>query len=804
MIKNYFKIAWRNLLKNKTFSLINIIGLAAGLACFILIALFVTDELSYDRFYKKADRIYRVNSDIVFGGAKLHFTQTSDMMGQLLKKDYPQVEEYARIYTNEGDKLVKKGNAFINEDRVAYADSSFFTLFDFEAVEGDLSSALNEPNAIVIDESTANKYFGNSNVVGKSIELKSDEGTVPYKVTGVIKDMPRNTHLRFNFILSMKNAGYDWNQMTSHNFHTYLLLKPGTDYKAFEKNLPKYIDKYVLPSIKASMNIHSISELEQQGNSLLYSLMPLKNIHLYSDYNFEITPPGNIKYVYIFSAVALFILLIACMNFINLSTAKSAKRAKEVGIRKTLGTERKSLIAQFLFESCFTAFIALVFAVLIVWMVMPLFNSVSGKAIAMSHLFNSKLSLLLLLLPVVAGLLAGAYPAVYLSSFNPVAVLKSSSGIMVKKSSLRNALVVFQFASSILLIIGTLVVYRQLNYIQNTKLGFKKEQVLVINGVYALGSNAQVFKDEVLGISGVSSGTLSSYLPVTSSNRSDYTFSKEAVMNAKNGIDMQAWLVDYDYIKTMGMDIIKGRGFSKDFADSNAMIINETTAKFLGADNPIGKKMYAEGAVYTIIGVVKNFHYESLKHSVGPLCLMLGNSTNFASYKITTSNTAALISQVQNKWKALSGSLPFSYRFLDDSYTQMYHDEQRVGTLAMSFSVLAIVIACLGLFGLAAFTAEQRTKEIGIRKVLGASAGNVINMLNKEFVKLVLLSSVIAIPLAWWAMHKWLQDFAYRTNMAWWVFVVAALITLAVALVTVSSQAIKAAFANPVQSLRSE
>lgn len=810
MIKNYFKIAWRSLWKNKTFSFINIIGLAAGLACFILIALFVTDELSYDRFYKKSDRIYRVNSDIVFGGAVLHFTQTSDMMGQLLKKDYPQVEEYTRLYTNFGNHLFKKGNEFIDEAGVAYADSTFFSVFDLDVAEGDKKTALNEPNTIVIDETTAKKYFNGQPALGKTIESKIGENTTPYKVTAIIKDIPQNAHFRFNFILSMKNVKYQWGQMTSHNFHTYLVLKEGTDYKAFEKNLSTYINKYVLPEISSVMSVSSMAELEKQGNKLQYSLIPVTDIHLRSDYNFEITPPGNAKYVYIFSAVALFILLIACMNFINLSTARSAKRAKEVGIRKTLGTERRTLIAQFLFESALTAFLSLLIALLIAWLVMPLFNSVSGKSIVMTDLLNTKILVILLALPFIAGLLAGSYPAIYLSSFNPVAVLKSNSGSVAKKSNLRNALVVFQFASSILLITGTLVVYRQLNYIQNAKLGFNKEQVLVINGTNVLGeNNAAVFKQAVLGMSGVKSGTLSSFLPVSSSSRSDNTFSKEAVMDAANGIDMQNWDVDYDYIKTMGMEIVKGRNFSRDFADSNSMIINETCARFLGYANPVGQKMYVgdngnNRIGLTIIGVVKNFHFESLKHNVGPLCMTLGKSNGYASFKIAAANAKNLITQIENKWKAVSSGEPFSYRFLDNAFTEMYHDEHRIGKLALSFSVLAILIACLGLFGLAAFTAEQRTKEIGIRKVLGASATSVVNMLNKEFIKLVLISSVIAIPLAWWAMNKWLQDFAFRVNIGWWIFVAAGVIALAIAILTVSSQAIKAAFANPVKSLRTE
>lgn len=809
MVKNYFKIAWRNLRKNRTFSFINITGLASGLACFILIALYVADELSYDRFHSKATRICRINSDIVFGGAVLHFTQTSDMMGQLLQKDFPQVEDYVRLYTAEGTQLVKKDNEFISEPKVAYVDSTFFKVFDYTAEQGSLTNALNEPNSVVIDVTTARKYFGSQDVIGKILEVKSSEGTVPYKVTAVIQDMPRNGHFNFNLLLSMKNIRYRFGQLTSHNFHTYLLLKGGTDYRAFEKSLPQYIDKYVLPSIRASTNITSMSDLERQGNRLRYSLMPLTKIHLYSDFNIEITPPGSIRYVYIFSAVALFILLIACMNFINLSTAKSAQRAKEVGIRKTLGTERKNLIAQFLFESMLTAAISLLVAILLIWLCLPLFNSVSGKAISMQDLIHTEFAGVLLLLPLVVGLLAGGYPAFYLSSFKPVSVLKNNAGTTARKSTLRNALVVFQFASTILLITGTLVVYRQLNYIQNARLGFNKEQVLVVNGSYALGDKAITFKNEILNLNGVSSGTLSSFLPVDNSSRSDNTFSKESVMDASNGIDMQTWEVDYDYIKTLGMEIIQGRNFSQSYADSSAIIINETTAKFLGYANPVGHKIYGFGdeqprQAFEIIGVVKNFHFESLKQQVGPLCMRLGNSMGHTSFRISGNNAQNLLPQIERKWKNLSGGVPFSYQFLDESFSSMYKDEQRIGKLALSFSVLAILIACLGLFGLAAFTAEQRTKEIGIRKVLGASAASVVNMLNKEFIKLVVLSSVIALPLSWWMMNKWLEDFVYRVNISWWVLTASAGIALIIAVCTVSAQAIRAAIANPVKSLRSE
>lgn len=813
MIKNYFKIAFRNLWKNKGYSAINIFGLAVGLASCLLITLYVTDELSYDRHFKNADRIYRINSDIRFGGADLHMTQTSDMMGGLLKKDYPQVEEYTRLYTNAGAKLIRKGNEYITESRVVHADSTFFSVFQLPVIQGDTKTALHEPNTVVITESAAKKYYGDVHVMDKIIEVKDGNTNTPYKITAVIRDIPKETHFNFEFLFSMKNVDYRWGQLTSHNFITYLLLKPGTDHRDFEKKFGEYTDKYVLPFAQQFIKISSMDDFRKAGNKLDYTLIPLTGIHLHSDFTFEITPSGNIQYVYIFSAVAVFILILACINFMNLSTARSAKRAKEVGIRKVLGTERHTLIGQFLVESTITAAIALIIAIAIAYLVLPLFNDVAAKSLSVKDLLGIHILPFLILLPFVVGLLAGSYPALYLSKFLPIVVLKGNPNSGFKKSQFRNALVVFQFATSIMLIIGTIIVYSQLNYIRNKKLGFNKDQVLIIDGAYALGNNAQVFKQDVLAIRGVSSGTLSSYLPVTNSSRNDNTYSKEAVMNTGNGMDMQTWRIDYDYFKTMGMEIVQGRNFSKDYgSDSAAMIITETTAKMLGYDDPVGRMIYSPSSIpgdgalipVQIIGVVKDFHYESLRKKSGPLCFFLGESTGLASFKVSAGSVKDLIPQIESKWKALAPGMPFSYRFMNDSFNDMYRNEQRAGTLAVVFAVLAILIACLGLFGLVTYMAEQRTKEIGIRKVLGASAGNLVAMLSKDFLLLVLIASILAFPVAWWAMHNWLKDYEYRVNISAWVFVAAGLSALLIALVTVSMQAFRAAMANPVNSLRTE
>ncbi len=808
MIKNYFKIAIRNLWKNKAFSAINIIGLAVGLAVCLLITLYVVDELSYDRYNKNAGRIYRVDADVKFGGNELRLAVASDPMGATLKKDYPQVEEYARIYTSEGSKLIKKGNEYIEEEHVANADSTLFNVFTLPAIEGNTKTALNEPNTVVITASAAKKYFGTTDALGKTIEANK----VPYKVTAVIKDIPHNSHFNFDFIFSMKNVDYQFGNYLSMNFQTYILLKKGTDYKAFEKNFTQVIDKYILPQAKQMMHITSMDDFKKAGNKLEFSLMPLTDIHLHSDRFPELGTNGNIQYVYIFGAAALFILLIACINFMNLSTARSAGRAKEVGIRKVLGTERKNLIFQFLTESTLMAVISLFIAIVIAYFTLPLFNNIAAKSLSMGSILNPKLLPFLIALPFIVGIIAGSYPAFFLSKFKPVHVLKGKINAGFKKNILRSGLVIFQFSMSIILIIGTVVIYKQLHYIQTTNLGFNKDQVLIINGTNALHNNAVAFKNELLNMPGVSSGTLSSYLPVASS-RSDNSYSKDAVMDPNNALSMQTWVVDYDYIKTMGMNIIKGRNFSKDFgADSSAIILNETAAKVLGYDNPIGKKIYTNFQTatsndlinYTIIGIVKDFHYESLRQNIYPLGMRLGSGAGLASFKVSAANVQNLVKQAEIKWKKMAPGMPFSYRFMDESFDNMYRAERRVGEISITFSILTIFIACLGLFGLVTYMAEQRTKEIGVRKVLGASVVNVITMLSKDFLKLVLIAAIIAFPVAWWAMHRWLQDFAYRINIEWWIFVIAGIAALLIALLTVSFQAIKAAVANPVKSLRTE
>lgn len=796
-------------MKNRFFSLLNIVGLAIGLACFLLITLYVSQELSYDRYHEKADRIYRINADILIGGTNLKLAVSSDPMGATLKKDYPEIEQFTRIYASGGSKLVKKGNLFIRENQVAHVDSTFFEVFSFPALEGNVHTALNEPNTVVITESAARKYFGTTRVVGKTIET-DDQPAGLYKITAVIKDMPENSHFRYDFLFSMDNVDYGFGNYLSHNFATYLLFKPGTDTRTFEKKFPDYINRYVLPKAMENLGVKSMEDFEKSGNYLRYSLIPITDIHLHSDRSAELSPNSSIQYIYVFSAIAIFILLIACVNFMNLSTARSANRAKEVGIRKVLGSERSFLIRQFLTESTLLTTLAMLIAIGLLVLSLPYFNQLSGKHFELQHLYTSWFLLFLVIAIPVIGVLAGIYPAFYLSAFQPIKVLKGKLQGGARSSWLRNLLVVFQFATSIILIVGTIIVYQQLSFIQHTKIGFNKDQVLVVEGTGSLNNNYRAFRHEIEKLAGVKGSASAGFLPVSNSARNSNAFSKEPMMTEKNSFNMQCWRIDEQYIPLMGMEMKEGRNFSKEFiSDSAGIIINEATEKLLGYAQPIGQKIYAMDehnalVPYTIIGVVKDFHFESMRQNIEPLAMRLGEANWATSFKVEAGAIGTLLPQIAKRWRELAPDLPFQYEFLDEAFSQMYAQEQQAGKIVLSFSILAIIIACLGLFGLASYMAEQRTKEIGVRKVLGASVENIVTMLTRDFIRLVLIAACIALPLGWLLMHRWLLDFAYRINIHWWVFLLATLLALLIAIFTISFQSIRAALQNPVKSLRSE
>jgi putative ABC transport system permease protein len=811
MFRNFLKVAFRNLWKNKAFSAINIVGLSVGLAICLLIILFVKDELSYDQYNAQSENIYRLDADISFNGTQFISATTPAPLAPTLKKDYPQIEQYTRL-RNFGDILVKKDNQNIQNHNAVFADSTFFQVFSIPMISGNRLTALNEPNSIVIDETTAKKYFNTVNVLGKTLYV---DNSTNCKITGVIKDIPPQSHFHFSFIRPIRDTYHDdQSDWLSNNYNSYVLVRPGVTRASLQTAVDGVINKYLVKQLDQFLHM-SADELKKSGNHFIYPVMPLTGIHLYSNKSYEFEPNGNITYVYIFSIIAIFILLIACVNFMNLSTARSANRAKEVGIRKVAGSSRLSLITQFLTESVLTSFLSLLMAIAIAALLVPLFNQLAGKQMAVLTLFSTWLMPVLIALIVVVGCIAGSYPAFYLSSFQPVHVLKGSKAKGFRSSWLRSGLVVFQFFISISLIIGTIVIYNQLTYIRNREIGYNRDQVLVINNTYALDKKIKSFRQDLLKISGVQSATIAGSLPTETSYSQNGWF-KDPTLDAKQVNIMTDFNADQNYIPTMGMQMISGRNFSKDFpTDSVAVIINETAAKQLGFKNPLTESIYRPSGYATnngafsskkfhIIGVVKDFNFNSMHDKVGPMVIELNEDWGRIALRINAKNIPALINQVENKWNSMGPGQAFSYTFLDADFNKIYNADQRTGKLFVTFAVFAIFIACLGLFGLVTYAAEQRIKEIGVRKVLGAGVGEIVAMISKDFIKLVIIASVIAFPVGWWMMNQWLESFAYRVNIAWWVFAFAGLLTIAIALITVSVQAIKAALANPVKSLRTE
>ncbi len=810
MYKNYLKTAYRNLLKNKGYSAINIFGLAAGLASCLLLLLYVFDEFSYDQYNEKIDQIYRVDADIKFGGNQNITAITPDPLGPALKSEYPQVKQFVR-FRSHGGKLVKKGEQNIQEDKIILTDSTLFDVFSLPMLSGDPKTALVNPNSVVITESVAKKYFPGKDyslVVGQPLTM---DNTELYKITAVIKDVPKASHFQYDFFIPMYGqlSSAEINKWVSHNFNTYIVLNKSADAAAIGTKLNELVLRHVVPLLE-SMG-PNFSEFEKQGNYLHYNLMPLNRIHLYSQKDGELEANGNIQFVTIFSLIALFILIIACVNFMNLSTARAAGRAKEVGVRKVLGSMRQNLIIQFLSESLLVSFIAMIFALIIALFLLPYFNELSGKDLLLNNLLSPWVLISLFILVSFVGIMAGLYPAFYLSSFKPVEVLKGKVAGNFKTGWLRNGLVVFQFAISIFLIIGTIVIYTQLNFIQTKDIGFDRHQVLVIKNTGALGKNTEVFKDEVLKLSGVENATITGYLP-TAGWRNNSPIFPEKSTDISKAISTQIWNVDENYIPTLDMKMVEGRNFSADFpTDSSGIIINEAFANLLNKKDLLNSQLYymndfpkTDLTAYHIIGVVKNFNFSSLHDNISPLVFLFKPQNGSISFRMNTTNADKLLASIEQTFIKIAPGQPFEYSFMDQDFNNTYKAEQKMGGLSITFSILAILIACLGLFGLITFAANQRTKEIGIRKVLGATVADVSSMLAKDFMKLVLIAAIVAFPLAWWAMNSWLQGFAYRITISWWIFLFAGVIAILIALLTLSYQAIKAATANPVESLRND
>jgi putative ABC transport system permease protein len=806
MLQNYIKIAWRNLVRNRVFSAINIVGLAIGLASCMLISLYVLDELSFDRFNDKADQIVRVIFRGNMNGGKINEAHVMPPVAQALKNDYPEVLDATRLRQGGYPKILV-GETQYTGDNMAYVDSNFFNVFTLPLIEGDASNVLSAPNSVVVSQKLAEKYFGKKSAVGKVLKIKGSDAS--YRVTGVMKEIPRKAHFHYDMFFSM--SGLEESRSTSwmqSEFFTYLVLQKGFDYKKLEAKLPLSVDKYMGPQIQTAMGMN-ISDFRKRGNEVGFTLQPLTQIHLHSDFLYDLGQPGDIKYVYIFGAVAVIMLIIACINFMNLSTASASKRALEVGVRKVMGSEKSELVWQFLMESIFLTSISLVLAATFAVIGLPLFNTLSGKDLTWQPDTVPSLVPSLLLFGLIVGVMAGSYPAFFLSSFKPISVLKGKFASQPGSRRLRSGLVVVQFSISICLIIGTAIVYQQLKFIQNKKLGYQKKQVLVLSEAWALGKNQEVFRSELLRDPRVIQVSTSGYVPAGPSYNNNYlVYPDDRVTQLVHTLRYE---VDPEYIPTLGMNMAYGRNFSRDFGnDTTGAIINETAAHVLGWENNALdhtiSRTSSEGITKTfrIIGVVKDFHFRSLHEKITPLVMTLGNGAGTMIVKIKPQDTAGLLSSMSDTWNQFNPEQPFSFTFLDERFNNTYKAEQKTVQILGVFAALTIFVACLGLFGLATFTAEQRTREIGVRKVLGASVASIATLLSRDFIKLVGFAMVFAVPVAWYAMDRWLQDFEYRIKISWEVFVLAGLLASVVALLTVSFQSVKAALLDPVKSLKAE
>lgn len=801
MLTNYLKIAWRNLTKHKAFSAINIIGVAVGLACFLLITLYVTDELAYDRYNERADRVYRVTRTFLSsdGVPSLYLAQAAPPFGPLIKQAFPEAEEVVRTLDTGG--LLRYGEHQFDEQDMYFAEANLFKVLSFDLISGNPANALTNPASILFSRPMAEKYFGQENPIGKTVRF---ENQFDLTVTGVYEPLPAQAHFHPSFLVSFSSLNdprvygaeglrTNWG---NNSFNTYLLLAEGTDPQRLEKAFPAFQDKHVPPQEGRMPSTWSVLNLQK-----------LTGIHLYSHTDSELEPTGDISYIYLFSAIGLFILLIACINYMNLATARSAGRAKEVGMRKVVGAARGQLIGQFLSESLLLVMLALGIALLLVVLCLPALNNFTQKQLSFQAILDPVFLTILIAITLLTGLVAGSYPAFFLTSFRPLGVLKGQIASAMRTGKLRQVLVVAQFAIAIALIISTMVVYNQMKYIQDYKLGYAKDQVLLLGDAGDSTTNYEAFKQQLIQTGAVRDMGRSSRIPsgrLLDSNNGR-TMSGDSM--APISINLRALRVDYDFIPTYQIGMAAGRNFSRDYAtDTSMIVLNETAARLLGwtPDQAIGKPFQYGPANGQVIGVTKDYHFESLHQEVSAIAMVLTpRNLNWISVPLQ-GNAPAAVQRVEAVWKRFFPGRPFEYQFLDERFGRLYAREGTQQSLFSIFAGVAILISCLGLFGLSMFMAEQRTKEIGIRKVLGASEASLVALFSKDFMKLVVVALVIASPIAWYAMHTWLTGFAYRTDVHWWVFLLAGSLTVFIALLTVSFQSVKAALMNPVKSLRSE
>jgi len=810
MFKKYCQVAFRNLVRNKVFSIINIAGLAAGLTSFLLIMSYLNEELSYDRYPAQAKQIFRMGVRVDQNGGTADYPDVDVAVGEGVKVASPLVLASTRILPDKSS-FLRKSDKLFKETGIAICDSNFLQVFSIPLLKGDARTALVEPNSIVITRAFEQKYFDGESGLGQTLVTNRTS----FKVTGVIDKVPDRTHFHYDAFVSMTSyadiiRGHTWSNI---GYYTYLVLRPGADPTDVERLFPDLAEKYVAPESAHDMGI-SLAEARKELTSWHFYLMPLTDIHLRSHTKYELQPGGDMQYVYIFSALAVFILLLACVNFTNLSTASSNRRSREIGIRKVLGSVRRQLILQFLTESVLLTLGALLLALGLIWLLLPWFNQVSGKNISFAWFIDYRAILAEAGLALLVGLLAGGYPSFFLSSFKILSVLRGS-GISNPsgRGALRSSLVVFQFVISTSMIVATLIVYSQLYFMQHKPLGYDKGQVIYIQDAFGLGNNQYAFKEQLLGDSRISSVTLSRDAPVDRDGADvdgSEVYPKEKKAN-EGASEIHAYFfhVDYDYIKTLGMTIVAGRNLSPDFrGDSSAVVINQSAVKDLGYSNDLralNRVIVGSGLQeWKVVGVVKDFNYTSVRQKIAPLMMMLGHNNGGVMVRIGTADVKGVIDAIRGKWTAFNAQTPFSYYFLDDRFAALYTREQKTGQIFTLFAVLAILIASLGLFGLVAFTTEQRTKEIGIRKVLGASVPQVVILLSKNLLGLVVIAMAIAIPLTGIMMHLWLENFAYRTGIRWWIFLIAGSAALIIAITTIGFRSIRAALANPVRALRSE
>lgn len=808
MFKNYLKIAFRNILRYKTYSAINVVGLASGIAACILIYMFVSHELSFDRFNTNSKNIYRVVFDYKFPDKLDHLAVASPIAGITIKKDFPEVINQTSVSQYGGKLLVKCGDKKFYEENIYVADSTFFNVFNYKLLSGNKKTVLNEPNTVAIDQNTAKKYFANENPIGKTLQYDNGDGTfASYKVTGVFENVPSNSHLHFTALVSYKTLevlfGQGINNWHNAGSFVYVQLKDNTDINAFGKKIEHLYDKYAdqYKNIKASIRIY---------------LEPLTTIHLHSDRLFDVAVKGNISYVYIFSVVAAFLLLIACINYINLATSQGKMRMKEIGIRKVIGAGRKKLIEQLVVESAVIVLFSVLLSQIIMLLFLPAFNYLAGLHLSIQSIYSLKNCFLLLLFGGFIVLLSGIYPAFYLTAIRPVVAIKSNSTSGEKGITLRKTLVVTQFSISIILITSTLIVRSQVNYMLDHDPGFNKSDVVAIRlQDTIIVSSYKAMKNDLLQLQGVLKVSQSSTLPGDAPDRK-ITQVEGIADGVINEIPVEPIWVDPDYFDLMQIHLKEGRWFdTKHGLDlKESFVVNEAATKKFNWQNNIGKKIiWGRGKGIRdgrVIGVTKNIYTNSLKNEVDPIVFICDDNpgkvyaAGYLLVRINSAHKENTFEQVCNVFSKFDKIHPVDYKFLDDNLSNLYAGEQKINSLFQYMSLLTIFIACMGLFGLVSFSVSQRVKEIGIRKVLGASIINVATLLSKDFIKLVLIAFIIAIPIGWYLMYRWLQDFAFRTTIEWWTFLLAGSIAFTIAILTVSSQAIKAALNNPVKSLRTE